>query len=713
MGDKRKNIIIRFGVVYLLIAVGFILVIYKIVVIQTVEREDWLKLQGKGAKTDIPVKPKRGNIYASDGRLMASSIPTYHIYMDMRVPALHEKEGKLFNENIDSVAICLSKLFKDKPSSEYKTALTNAYKRKDGRFSLYPKRIPYYQLKELQSLPLFRLGRYKSGLIYDEYVQRVKPFGSLASRTIGDVYADETKGGINGLERYYDKELTGMPGVAMRQKIANTWQESIIVEPVDGMDIITTIDIDIQDISEKALLDALKTYNAQSGYVILMETQTGEVKSIVNMQRNPNGSYSENWNGAVSDLMEPGSTFKIASLMVALDDGRVKMTDSIDTGTGIYSFSGTPMRDHNHHRGGYGKITVEEAIHASSNIGISRSIDEKYKKEPAYFIDKLYATKIADSLKLEIPGAAVPYIKHPLATGVKWSNTSLPWMSIGYELNMPPIYTLNFYNAIANDGKMLKPIFVKATSKDGQIVKTYKTEVLNRSICKSSTLKEIRSAMEGVVNGRLGTAKDAHSDQVKIAGKTGTAQMFREEGYKAGGVARYAVSFCGYFPADNPQYTGIVVLKDPRYAYTSAGLMSGKTFKAIAERTMALKSEVKPKDIEMDSISRLHILPEPKNGNYKALQTVMKNVRIPLTGESDQWVEVSVKENETHVKPQTIADNKIPNVRGMGMKDAVYVLESLGLSVQVNGRGKVVSQSITPGTEATKGRVITLELRTP
>ena len=397
--------------------------------------------------------------------------------------------------------------------------------------------------------------------------------------------------------------------------------------------------------------------------------------------------------------------------MVALDDGKVDLTDSVETGKGIYYFGKVAMRDHNHHRGGYGTITVEEAIHASSNIGVSRVINENYKDNPARFINKLYEMNIADSLNLEIPGSAIPYIKHPDDAKSKWSNSSLPWMSIGYELNMPPIYTLNFYNAIANDGKLIKPIFVKAISKDGQPVKTFKTEIINKSICKSSTLKDIRSAMEGVVSGKKATAKDAYSPYVKIAGKTGTAQMFREQGYKAGGIARYVVSFCGYFPADNPQYTGIVVIKDPRYAYTSAGLMSGKTFKNIAERTMALKSEIRYKDVETDSITKLNMLPTAKDGNYKALQTVMKNVKIPLSGESDEWIETSKAEKEVNIKPLTINDNKIPDVRGMGLKDAIFLLENTGLQVQVQGRGKIVSQSILPGTEATKGRVITLHLQ--
>lgn len=702
MSDNLKNIILRFGIVYLLIVVGFILIIYKIVVIQTVEGDNWLAIQEKSKKNDIIITPKRGNIYAYDGRLLASSIPTYKVYIDMRTPALHVKDGKLFKENIDSVALGLSQLFKDKPASEYKRVLTSAYNRKDSRLSLYPKRIPYYQLKEMRQLPLFRMSTYQSGLIIEESVDRVKPFGSLASRTIGEVYKDMSKGGINGLEEQFDHILTGQPGIAIRQKIANTWQETVELEPSDGMDIVTTIDIDLQDISEKALLDALNTYNAQSGYVILMETKTGEIKSMVNMQRNSNGTYSENWNGAISDLMEPGSTFKVASLMVALDDGKVKLTDSIETGKGIYYYGKRAMRDHNHHKGGYGKITVEEAIHASSNIGISRVIEQNYGQNRADFVEKLYKTNIVDSIQIGLAGTAAAKIYHPKER----PSMSLAWTSIGYETQVPPIYTLRFYNAIANDGKMIRPILVKSVSKDGNIVETYKTETINRSICKSSTLDDLRQAMLGVVEGRLGTAKDVRSPHVRIAGKTGTAQISQgKSGYKAGGVAKYVVSFCGYFPADDPQYTGIVVIREPHYAYVSAGLMSGKTFKNIAERTIALKTDIKPGEIVLDSIALANIMPNYKTGNQEALKTVAKNVKLKLPVEEN-----NNKRDINNLYVEEDIHALIPNVKGMGAKDAVYMLESYGLEVKLQGRGKVTAQSISPGTQAKKGNTITLNL---
>jgi len=714
MADKRTNIILRFGIVYFIIVIAFVLVILQIVKIQFKERDNWLALMRTGERTDIVVKPKRGNIYACDGRLMASSIPTYRIYMDTQVESLRKKNGKkdesLFYENVDSISLSLSRLFKDKSPNEYKLALSNAYKRGERRFSVYPHRISYSQLKEVQSFPLFRLGRNKSGLYSEEYVQRVKPFGSLASRTIGDVYAEETKGGRSGLEQSYNTVLTGKSGFATRRKVANTWQETIQLEPVDGMDIVTTIDVDIQDISENALLDVLKKYNAKSGYAIVMETKTGEVKSIVNMYRSESGHYYEKENGAVSDMMEPGSTFKTMILMALLDEGKVNLENIVDVGNGKLKYhSDVPeVTDHNADKGGYGKISIANVLHGSSNVGMHKIAYNAYGKNQRELVDKLRNMNLTTPIQLEIIGAGTPHIKHP-QEDKDWSSvTSLSALSRGYEIKMPPIYTLTHYNAIANNGRMIKPLFVKSVSKDGQIIKSYKTETINTSICKNSTLNEIREMLLGVVEGEIGTAKPAHSDVVRIAGKTGTARVTNEYGKYTN---RHRVSFCGYFPAENPLYTGIVVITEPSVA--SAGWTCGVVFKNIAERTMALKSDVKPQKMAADSaqMENIIVLPKIKSGNYEALQMIAKNMKLNMSGESDEWVKTSVSENRIRTESIEFSDERIPDVRGMGARDAVYLLEKLELAVQIQGRGKVVSQSIAPGTNVTKGRIIVLNLR--
>lgn len=709
MSDRRKNIVIRFGIIYFIVLVLFGAVVTKIIIIQTTEREQWLQLAQRQTKSDIIVNPNRGNIYSCDGQLMASSIPTYYIYMDTRVPALHEKNGSLYKDYIDSVSHALADFFKDRPASEYKKMISHAYNRGDGSLLLYPKRITFSQLKAVQQMPLFNKGRYKSGLISRQQYRRVKPFGSLASRTIGDIYADETKGGKNGLELYFNEELKGVPGISTRQKAANRYVNIIEVEPQDGMDIISTIDITLQDIAEKSLLEMLNKIEAHSGYVVMLETHTGEVKAIVNMQRGNDGNYYELRNGVVADMAEPGSTFKTASLMAAIDDGKINIWDSIDTGNGIFMFHNVPMRDHNAHRGGFGKITVQNTLEASSNVGISRVIVNAYDKNPADFVDKLYEMGLNEPLELEIPGTAKPNIRSPKDKNSHWSGTTLPWMSIGYEVQIPPIYTVTFYNAIANGGKMVKPFFVKEIRQDGHTVKTFGTETIRSSICSDRTLEQIRTALEGVVwSKHYATAGAARSDKVHIAGKTGTAQISRGHlGYKGGGKA-HQVSFCGFFPFDDPQYTCLCVIREPGpNFYPSGGTMCGTVVRQIAERTMANKIRITPEQIAATEDFKAEE-PTIKRGMQAAIKTVAKDVGLHLSGEQSEWARVN---GEMEFVGMDVSPYLIPRVIGMGAKDAVYAIERTGMKAVLEGRGRVVSQSIPEGGRAVKGKTIILKLQ--
>lgn len=708
MADKRSNIVFRFGIVYFFMLFAFGLVIYKIIVLQFIEKDEWMALASKNNKTDILIKPSRGNIYASDGRLMASSIPTYYVYMDTRVPALHEKDGVLFKDNIDSLSIALSEFFGDKTAYAYKTMLTKAYHQNKAELRLYPNRISYSQLKELRKLPLLRLGRNRSGLITKELLRREKPFGSLASRTIGDIYADEAKGGKNGLELYFDAQLLGTAGVSMRQKVANRYEETVQVEPIDGLDLLTTIDIDLQDIAEKCLVDSLKSFKAQAGYAILMEVKSGEIKAIVNMQENSDGSYSENRNGAVADLLEPGSTFKVASLIALLDEGKAKITDTIRTGNGLHTYHKSVMRDHNSHRGGYQNITLAEVIHASSNVGISLAVTKAWGENPSGFVDKLYDMKLNEPMNIEIPGAADPKIKHPKDKASYWSKTTLPWMSIGYETQIPPIYTLAFFNAIANDGKYIRPFLVKAITKNGEVVKAFETEVINEQICKPATLQIVRETLLGVIEGEKGTAKNMKSQYVRLAGKTGTAQLSKgSQGYKSGGKT-HIVSFCGYFPADNPQYSCLVVVREPRLGYPSGGKMAGSIFKNIAERTMAAKSNLLLESTE--GKLEFYFLPEVKSGNFNQIEIITNKLNLPISGEKTSWVKTNNEPKAVRVQAIDVSGQHMPELLGMGAKDALFLSAQMGLSVKLNGRGRVVSQSVEAGTKVSKGGGIVLVL---
>lgn len=711
MTEPGKKIIGRFSAVYIAIVLLMIAIIYNIIKIQFVEGEDWIELGKRYDKKDITVRPNRGNIYSADGRLMASTIPTYYVYMDTRVPALHEKDGILFTENIDSLAESLADYFKDKSKAAYKKDITNAYKQGKGEYQFYKGRITYAQLKDIRKFPLFRLGRNKSGLIDKEMLNRVKPFTSLASRTIGDIYADNQKGGKNGLELGFDSILQGVPGVSSRQKIANRWEEIVQVEPIDGMDIISTIDVDMQDIAEKALLEKLREIDAQTGYAIVMEVKTGEIKAIVNMDKNSNGTYSENRNGSVSDKVEPGSTFKVASLMAVLDDGKASLTDVIETGNGLYNFGRATMRDHNAHRGGYGSITLENAINASSNVGISRTIVKAYGNAPEKFVEKLYKMGLNEPFELYLPGSAKPGIRHPNDKSSYWSATTLPWMSIGYEVQLAPIYTLAFFNAIANDGKFLEPLFVKSITKNGLVVKDFKARVIREKICSDKTLNDVRKTLLGVVeHPKYGTGKVVHSPYIRIAGKTGTAQISKgSAGYAAGGKS-HQVSFCGFFPYENPKYTCIVVIREPRIGPPSGGGMSGVVVKNIAERITAIDTTATIYDMQLDSTLLAQKKPIVKSGNFPAMQNVMQNLNQPFTGNGTSWVKTISDGKKVETVNLPLVDKTVPDLSGMGAKDAVYLCEKLGLNINVSGIGKVKTQSINAGAKAVKGQTIALTL---
>lgn len=711
MTEPGKNIIGRFAVIYGIIVLILIFVIYKIIVIQFVEGDKWIELGMKGVNKPREIRPNRGNIYSCDGQLMASSIPSYYVYMDTRVEALHLKEGELFTQNIDSLSECLADYFNDKSKAEYKRDITKAYRQGKGEYAFYKGRISYSQLKDIKKFPLFRLGKNKSGLLTKEMFVRVKPYTSLASRTIGDIYADETRGGKNGLELGFDSILIGKPGISLLQKVANTKQYITTVEPTDGMDIISTIDIDFQDIAEKALIEKLTEINAQTGYAIVMEVKTGHIKAIVNMDKNPNGSYSENRNGAVADKVEPGSTFKVASLMAVLDEGKAHLTDVIETGNGLYRYGRATMRDHNAHRGGYGTITLEQAINASSNVGISRTVVNAFGSDPGKFVDKLYKMGLNEKFDLYLPGSAKPSIRHPNDKSSYWSATTLPWMTIGYEVQLAPIYTLAFFNAIANDGKFIEPLFIKSIQKNGQVVKTFTSRVIREHICKPSTLKDVRQTLLGVVeNPKYGTGKAAHSSFVRIAGKTGTAQISKGAfGYAAGGKS-HQVSFCGFFPYENPRYTCIVVIREPRIGLPSGGLMAGAVVKNIAERISAIDTITTIFDLKTDSIRMAMKKPMVKSGNFIAFDNVMKALNLSYEGEGVEWMKSSCDGISTKIQNLPLYEKNVPDLIGMGAKDAIYLCERIGLKPIINGIGKVISQDISPGFKVSKGETIQLTL---
>ena len=560
----------------------------------------------------------------------------------------------------------------------------------------------------MKQLPVFNLNKYKGGFHEQAYNRRKKPFGSLATRTLGDLYADTAKGAKNGLELSFDSILRGKDGVTHRQKVMNKYLNIVDIPPVDGCDVIASIDVSMQDICEKALVDKLKEINASVGVAVLMEVATGEIKAIVNMTKCEDGIYREIRNNAISDMMEPGSTFKTASIMVALEDGMITPQDGVDTGNGVMKMHGRDMKDHNWRRGGYQYLTVPEILMVSSNIGVSYLIDKHYGKNPQKFVDGLKRMSINEPLHLQVPGEGKPNIKGPKER--YFAKTTLPWMSIGYETQVPPMNILTFYNAIANNGIMVRPKFVKAISKNGEIIKEYPTEVINPSICSPRTLTQIREILQRVVS--EGLAKPAGSKQFHVSGKTGTAQISQGvAGYKSGTV-NYLVSFCGFFPSEAPKYSCIVSIQKPGLP-ASGGLMAGSVFGKIAERVYAKNLALDLKNaIDTNRI----IIPEVKAGEMNETKRVLDALKIQAQTEFSTAGKQIWGNSYSTAKSVVLQNNHtlkgfIPSVIGMGAKDAVFILESKGLKVQLNGIGKVVNQSIPQGTLVRKNEKIILTLK--
>ena len=706
----------RYFFVILLMALIGVAIVVKAGITMFAERQYWQDVADRFVKENVTVKPNRGNIISSDGKLMASSLPEYRIYMDFMSGEKDEKRRKkdqarrdsILTANMDSICIGLHKIFPVKSAAQFKAHLKKGRQAKSRNYLIYPKRISYIQYKEVKRLPVFCLNRYKGGFKELAYNQRKKPFGSLAARTLGDVYADTAKGARNGIELAFDTILKGRDGLTHRQKVMNKYLNIVDVPPVDGCDLISTIDVGMQDICEKALVDKLKELNAFVGVVVLMEVATGEVKAIVNMTKGKDGNYYEMRNNAISDMLEPGSTFKTASIMVALEDGKITPDYVVDTGNGQMPMHGRVMKDWNWRRGGYGKLTVTEILEVSSNVGTSYIIDHFYGSNPQKYIDGLRRMSIDQPLHLQIAGEGKPNIRGPKERSY-FSKTALPWMSIGYETQVPPLNILTFYNAIANNGVSIRPKFVKAAVKDGEIVKEYPTEVINPKICSDKTLAQIREILQKVVG--EGLAKPAGSKQFHVSGKTGTAQISQgAAGYKAG-VTNYLVSFCGYFPSEAPKYSMIVSIQKPGPT-ASGGLMAGSVFSKIAERVYA-------KDLRLPLTSAIDtntvVIPHVKAGEMRQTQRVLEELNINIQGKiADSRKEVW---GSTHAAPQAVVlesrgimQNFVPSVIGMGAKDAVYLLESKGLKVNLVGVGKVKSQSIANGTIIRKGQTITLTM---
>ncbi len=684
--DKVMPRYMAIAIVMTLIGVA---VIGKAFYIMTAKKQYWTEVADRLKRDSVSVKPNRGNILSCDGQLMATSIPEFKIFMDFQAAAF--EDDSLWLDKIDSVCEGLNKIFPQRTAEEFKQHLEAGRHKKNRNgsvgarhWAIWPRRINYNTYKEVRQLPFLCMPKYKSGFHEEEFNSRNRPFGSLAQRTVGGLYGAKDSAYF-GLELSYDSILRGTPGITGRRKVLNKYMNIPVTLPIDGCDIVTTIDVNMQDLAERSLLDELKLVNGEMGVAILMEVQTGDVKAIVNLIKNEQGNYIEAVNSAISYRCEPGSVFKVASFLVALDDEVVDTSYVIHTGSGVMEMHGRLMKDHNWRRGGYQDINVARALEVSSNIGVSYVIDKFYGNNPTRYVKGLYRVGIHEDLKLPLVGYHPPYIRMP-DTKTKdrskyWSKTTLPWMSIGYETQIAPINTVAFYNAIANDGKMMQPRFVKQLVKNGEVIREFEPVVLKKQIAKPKAIKTMQTILEHVVSQGLG--RKAGSPLFKVAGKTGTAQVADQYGGYHSGVTRYWLSFAGFFPADDPRYTCIVCIKKSGLP-ASGGGMSGVVFHHIAEGVMARNLKMSVADARDEHSV---VIPTVKNGNPHDAKTVLNTLGI------NKQVEPNKKYRE----------NITPDVSGMGAKDAVYLLESRGLKVKLHGRGQVKKQSYPAGKEIVKG----------
>ena len=695
----KRDILIRTSLVYLGVLLIGLLILGKAIHLQLFEKDEWAQEENSTVRHTV-IEPNRGNIYSSDGRLLAVDVPFYEIRMDFRSESFTRA---IFDAGVDELSKSLASLFQDKHWTSYKRELVRA--QEDGkRFFLVKRHVSYSQLQKVKQFPIYRLGRYKGGVQYVQQNRRVNPYDRLAFRTVGYTMNDDYKS-VVGIEGAYDKELKGVEGYRLMRRVrGDVWMpinDANEIEPEDGKDIVTTIDVDLQDVAENELENQLYKHGADHGTVVLMEVKTGKVRAIANLLRNEDGSYSEEYNFAIGEATEPGSTFKLASMIALLEDGHVHPGDIVDIGKGETSYYGNKVKDSQH--GSLGRITVQRAFEVSSNVGITKLVYESYKEKPEQFVNRLYEMGLNQKLGVEIKGEGQPEIKY--TDNESWSGISLPWMSMGYEVLLTPLQILTLYNAVANEGKKVKPIFIEEIRSHGKVVKKGESEVLNNHICSRETLDHIKKMLEGVVDS--GTAENLANSHYKIAGKTGTAQVsLSKEGYSK----LYQASFVGYFPADEPKYSCIVVVNAPSKQIYYGNVVAGPIFRAITDRIYVRDFELH-KDQRLLTDQSLQA-PYSKSGSGDALAASFAHLNLTLQqqGDDSPWVSTRSTPEGVISSSRLISSQLVPNVVDMGLKDAVFLLESKGLKVELNGWGTVRGQSQLPGGIIRKGTVVRLNM---
>ena len=701
MANEKKQINIRATVMFALATLFAIAIVFKIFTIQFKEGEHWRALAKQMNTKVFNIEATRGNVFDCEGNLLATSVPIYDVYMDVNADPLTDK---IFNDKVDSLALCLSKFFGNKTQKEFRRELQRARKNQE-HFHPIARNISYNEMQLIKKFPIFRLGKYKGGFITNQNNRRELPFQYLAARTLGYDRATIKPVGVEGA---FNKDLRGVSGKRLMQKIAGgVWMplnEDNEIEPKDGADIVTTIDINIQDVAHHSLEQQLIKLKAKYGCIVLMEVATGDIKAIVNLSRKDSSDYRENYNYAVGAATEPGSTFKLPSLMVALDDGYTNLDERVDTEKGVHNFNGHDIKDSH---GGIGVVSLQQVFEQSSNVGTAKIIYKYYAKQPQKFIDGLYRMGLHTTLDLDIPGEAKPYIKN--TKDQYWSAVSLPVMCTGYEEKLTPLQILTFYNAVANNGTMVKPHFVKEIREKNIVVKKFEPEILVQKIAKQQTIDMARKMLEGVVE--RGTATYLRNTEYKIAAKTGTAQIAKVGGgYGADGDRKYQGSLCGYFPAGNPKYSMIVLISEPANGQYYANAVAGPVFRDVADKVYSTNTEIH-KPIDADTNRNILKTPFAKSGATEDIELVASMLKVPcVKAKNTDWVYATQSQKYITLSDNKQENGKVPNVIGMGLKDALHLLENAGLTVKINGAGKVQKQSIVEGSILQRGKEIIIVL---
>jgi cell division protein FtsI (penicillin-binding protein 3) len=708
-GSVKKSIVTRVRLAFLGVAVFSGAIAWKISHIQYQEGAKWRALEQERRISYQSVPATRGNIFASDGKsIMATSLPFYRVAWD---PGVVEKE--LFKTKVDSLARNLSHFFGDRTTEEYKRRLTDAYNAKDPAvryIRLNSRQINFQEKKEFASWPIFRAKR-KGGVIFEKVDKRFRPFGGLAQRTVG--FVNEDKNGA-GLEFTFQQKLAGRPGEALYERVPGGMKpvyDGSEIKPQPGYDIKTTLDINLQDGAEDALYKALVSNDAQYGCAILMEVQTGEIKAVANLGKASDGTYKEDYNYAFADQgrTEPGSTFKLASMMALLEaHPEIQLDDIVDTGNGRMLIGGAVKTDTH----GYGRVTVQQVFEKSSNIGVAKLINEYFSGNPSAYTDYLKKFGLPKPLGFQMSGEALPYIKDPKDR--TWSRTSLTTMCIGYELKIAPLQTLAFYNAVANDGVKVQPIIVKEIKQADQVLEQFEAPVLNQKICSDETLRKLRAMMEGVV--LHGTARAIRPKDYSIAGKTGTAWKFKNGHY----TRTYSTSFCGFFPADKPKYSCIVVIDSPSKGGWSGAEVAAPVFRDIADRCMA-RDQASQRPMLARVPARRTPAPFVRAGVQDEIALVCQKIGLPASTQAtggEEWVratravDTASVTRAVSVMPNKTVNNtgRMPDAHGLTLRDALFLLENRGLRVQTSGTGRVREQSLAPGERVKRGTLVRLAL---